>query len=86
MFFCATLYSALAKQTWDAQVAAAIVSSPTSAFVLEALRPFLQTLGDYGSPARELAVWMTLLISGFTQYFLVGLLLAKFLASEPPRK
>lgn len=86
LFFGATLVSSLVKQSWDAQIAAAIVSAPTSALVLSLVRPLLENLGEYGSLNREVAVWVTLLVSGSIQYFLIGFLLATFFGGSPTKE
>jgi hypothetical protein len=83
LFFGATLGSSLIKHSWDAQIAAAIVSAPTSALLLNLARPLLEALGEYGSLKREVAVWATIFISGSIQYFLIGFLLARIVAGSP---
>ncbi len=77
VYFGATLLAWTQKGSWDAQIAAAIVSFPTSALFLGLTRPLLPMLGEYGSAARDIAVWAIIFASGTIQYFVLGFAVVK---------
>ena len=82
IYFCATLLSAVLKQNWDAEIAAAFISAPTSAWILGAIDPLLEMIGIPGSTSRQIAEWVTIYIAGTIQYFSLGFLITMFLDDE----
>ena len=75
IFFCAALSSAVFRGTWDAQIAVAFISAPTSAWILGAIHPLLGMIGTPGSSHRQIAEWITIYIAGTFQYFALGFLI-----------
>ena len=82
IFFFAALLSAVLKQSWDAEIAAAFISAPTSAWILGAIGPLLEMIGAPGSASRQITEWTTIFIAGTVQYFSLGFLITMLLDSE----
>ncbi len=83
-FFCAALLSHILGKSWDAQVAVAFLSAPTSAVLLNLAADLLQVFGGQGGVGEQVAQWSVLLCAGMFQWFLVGFL-AAFLLLVPGR-
>ena len=76
LFFAATCISYYTKGTWDAQIATAFVSAPTSLVLIKTLHPVLEYLGELGSPRRQIGEWAVLWVAGGLQYFFAGVVVA----------
>lgn len=78
LLFSAMLLSAILKGSIDAQIAAAVISAPTSGFALRFVAPLLPIFGGYESVWRQAVIWIILFVCGFAQYFVIGYLISKF--------
>lgn len=85
VFFLSTLLSSFMKTSWDAQIAAAIFSAPTSAWTLDAMQSSLRMLGLPSSSHRQFLEWLMIYIAGTIQYFGVGFLLGILLSPTDKR-
>jgi hypothetical protein len=82
LFFIVLLGNSILRPDSDAQIAAAIISSPTSAWIHMAIRPLLDMFGAPGARYEVVAEWTVFYIGGTLQVFSIAALLGMLFRTE----